>query len=256
MISDPNRWNAGSAAVWLVLFLLPALAARSQARKSFIEVETGGVFAGYCDLAIPGDTGTRFSLTDDLSIESSLFLRLRAGLALGARHSIILLYAPLSLEGSGRVPYAINFFGVAFPADTPLRSVYRFNSYRLTYRYGLKDDEQLKIGVGFTAKIRDAAIGLGGGGRESEKTNVGFVPVLNFLLEWRFSPAWRLLLEGDALAAPQGRAEDVFVGLVYQKNQDWASKAGYRILEGGADNPEVYNFALLNYLTVGAILYF
>jgi len=43
---------------------------------------------------------------------------------------------------------------------------------------------------------------LGGGGRESEKTNVGFVPILNFLLEWRFSPAWRLLVEGDALAAP------------------------------------------------------
>jgi hypothetical protein len=250
------RFKAISIAALLIALCLPVLRAQPQPGRSFIEMETGGVFLGYCDVAIPGDAGTRFSLTDDLSTKSSLFLRLRAGFKLGARHSIVLLYAPLSLEGSGRVPYPVNFFGVTYPADTPLRSVYRFNSYRITYRYGLKTGENLKFGVGFTAKIRDAAISLGGGGRESEKTNVGFVPILNFLLEWRFSPAWRLLLEGDALAAPQGRAEDVFIGLVYQKNQDWAIKAGYRILEGGADNIQVYNFALLNYLAVGATFYF
>jgi len=28
-------------------------------------------------------------------------------------------------------------------------------------------------------------------------------------------------------------------------------RAGYRILEGGADNDEVYNFALLNYAAAG-----
>jgi hypothetical protein len=256
MIRDSLRFKGGAAAVLLFLFCLPALQAQFRPGKPFIEAETGGVFPGYCDVGIPGDTGTRFSLTGDLSTPSSLFLRLRAGFTLGRRHSVVVLYAPLSLEGSGRVPYPIRFFGVTFPADTPLRSVYRFNSYRVSYRYGLKNDEGLNIGVGFTAKIRDAAIKLGGGGRESEKTNVGFVPIINFLLEWRFSPAWRLLLEGDALAAPQGRAEDVFVGLVYQKSDDWALKLGYRILEGGADNVKVYNFALLHYLAVGAIFYF
>ncbi len=250
------RFKAISTAALLIFLCFPMLEAQSQPRKWFFEAETGGVFAGYCDVAIPGDNGTRFSLTDDLSTGSSLFLRLRAGFQFSPSHTVFLLYAPLSLEGSGRVLYPIKFFGVTFPADTLLRSVYRFNSYRITYRYGLKNGEKLKIGIGFTAKIRDAAISLGGGGRESEKTNVGFVPILNFLLEWRFSPAWRLLLEGDALAAPQGRAEDVFIGLVYQKSQDWALKGGYRILEGGADNIEVYNFSLFNYLAVGAIFYF
>lgn len=243
-------------AVFLLACCLPALQAQPQPVKPFIELETGGVFPGYCDVAIPGDTGTRFSLTDDLSTKSSLFFRVRAGFSLGRRHSIVLLYAPLSLKGSGSVPYPINFFGVTYPAGTSLRSVYRFNSYRLTYRYALKRGEDLNFVVGFTAKIRDAAISIGGGGRESEKTNVGFVPILNFLLEWRFSPSWRFLLEGDALAAPQGRAEDVFIGLVYQKNEDWALKAGYRILEGGADNIQVYNFALLHYLAAGVTFYF
>ena len=250
------RFKVISIALLLLFLCLPLLQAQPRPGKPFIEVETGVVSLGYCDVAIPGNTGTRFSLTDDLSTKSSLFLRFRAGFNLGARHSIVLLYAPLYLEGSGHVPYSINFFGVTYPAGTALRSVYRFNSYRLTYRYGLKRGEKLNFAVGFTAKIRDAAISLGGGGRESEKKNVGFVPILSFLLEWRFSPTWRLLVEGDALAAPQGRAEDVFIGLVYQKNQDWALKAGYRILEGGADNIQVYNFALLNYLAVGATFYF
>jgi hypothetical protein len=30
-------------------------------------------------------------------------------------------------------------------------------------------------------------------------------------------------------------------------------KAGYRLLEGGADNDEVYNFTLVNYATIGLI---
>ena len=248
--------KGASAAALLFLLCLPALQGQSRPAKPFIEVETGGAFFGYCDVGIPGDTGTRFSLSDDLSTSSSLFLRLRAGFSLGRRHSIILLYAPLSLEGSGSVPYPIDFSGVTFPANTRLSSVYRFNSYRISYRYGLKNSENLKIGIGLTAKIRDAEISLEGGGRDSKKTNVGFVPIINFLVEWRFSPSWRLLLEGDALAAPQGRAEDVFVGLVFQKSEDWALKIGYRILEGGADNDEVYNFSLVNYLAVGAILYF
>ena len=115
-----------------------------------------------------------------------------------------------------------------------------------------RDGDTLKIGVGLTAKIRDAGIRIEGGGQESEKTNVGFVPIINFLVDWRFSPAWSLLLEGDALAAPQGRAEDVFLGLVYRTGAHWSFRAGYRILEGGSDVEEVYNFALVNYLALGA----
>jgi hypothetical protein len=33
-------------------------------------------------------------------------------------------------------------------------------------------------------------------------------------------------------------------------------KAGYRIVEGGAENDEVYTFALINYISIGAIIYF
>ena len=50
---------------------------------------------------------------------------------------------------------------------------------------------------------------------------------------------------GDALAAPQGRAEDVLAALTYGKSDKFRIKIGYRILEGGADNDEVYTFSLV-----------
>jgi hypothetical protein len=221
-----------------------------------VDFEAGSVFPGYCDVRIPGGTGTLFSLTDDFSTSSSLFVRLRAGFRLHPRHTLMVLFAPLALVGVGRVDFPLDFNGSTFPANTPLDSVYRFNSYRLSWRYGLMEGRRLRIGLGLTAKIRDAGIEITGGVLTSQKTNVGFVPLLNFLLEWRFSSVLRLLLEGDAAAAPQGRAEDVQLAVVYQKSEKWALRLGYRILEGGADNEKVYNFALLNYVLVGATVYF
>ncbi len=69
-----------------------------------------------------------------------------------------------------------------------------------------------------------------------------------------FSTEVSFLLEGDALASPggQGRAEDVLLALFYRLNDRLSLKAGYRILEGGADVESVYNFTLLNYVIAGA----
>lgn len=225
-------------------------------QKWLLDLETGGVFPGYCDVRIPGDAGTLFSLTDDLSLDPSFFFRFRAGLRFHPRHTLMVLVAPLSLDGSGSVAYSLDYNGLTFPAGTPLKAAYRFNSYRLTWRYGIKEGENLRIGLGLTAKIRDAAIRISGGGQSTENSNVGLVPLLNFFLEWRFSPALRLLLEGDAAAAPQGRAEDMQLAVVYQKSEKWSLRVGYRILEGGADNDKVYNFALFNYILAGVTAYF
>jgi hypothetical protein len=63
-----------------------------------------------------------------------------------------------------------------------------------------------------------------------------------------------LLLEGDALAAPQGRAEDLLLAGQYQIAMISRSGWGYRILEGGADVDWVYSFALLRYFSLALIL--
>jgi len=43
-----------------------------------IDFETGAAVSGYNDVRIPGDTGTKFSLTDDLSSTAFVLWRLRA----------------------------------------------------------------------------------------------------------------------------------------------------------------------------------
>ncbi len=231
----------------LVLLLIPA-GARAELS---IDYERGVVWSGYNDVRIPGDTGTEFSLVDDLDTESDGYLRLRLTWTIAGKHVISGLYAPLTLRAAGSVDAPLTFAGETFPAGTELDGTYTFNSYRLTYRYEFEPRGRLEYGVGFTAKIRDALVRVEGGGRESEKTNVGFVPLLNFRLRYALSDRVGLLLKGDALAAPQGRAEDVLLAFTYSPNETIELRAGYRIVEGGADNDEVYNFTLLNYALVG-----
>ena len=175
----------------------------------------------------------RFSLTDDLETDPVLAARVRLTYTLGGRHNLSVLYAPLIAEGSGTFQQAVDFNGETFPADGPVTSRYQFNSYRLTYRYTLVDNDRLELGLGATAKIRDAAIRLETDGRTSEKMNVGFVPLVNFRLDWRFAERAGLLLQGDALAAPQGRAEDVLAALTYRLGESLTVYGGLRALEGG-----------------------
>lgn len=217
----------------------------------WLDVETGAVFTGYNDVGIPGDLGTRFSLNTDFEASPKIFYRLRMNYTIGERHTISALYAPLTIKSVGAAPFEIFFEGVTFPAGTNLDATYKFNSYRLTYRYEIVRKEKVSFGLGFTAKIRDAKIGLASQTSESVKTNVGFVPIINFRLVWNPDDKYGLVLEGDALAAPQGRAEDVLLAGTWKLSEKLRLKAGYRILEGGADNDEVYSFALFHYGVAG-----
>lgn len=221
-----------------------------------IDLETGGAFPGYNNVRIPGTTGTEFSLTEDLKSDPATFFRARVSYAFAGRHTLSLLVAPLRLKAYGTLDRDISFQNSLFPAGTDLAATYRFDSYRVTYRYRLYRTRTLKFGLGLTAKIRDAAISLKGGGTRAEKTNTGFVPLINFRLVWEFAPPASLLFEGDALAAPQGRAEDVLLALRYQPIPRLEVKGGYRILEGGADVDAVYNFALIHYAIIGVAVSF
>jgi len=215
------------------------------------DVETGGVFPGYNDVRIPGKGGTLFSLTNDLKTESSIFVRGRVSYSFGSRNTLSVLVAPLTVKASGTIPKAVQFQDKTFDANTQLNAEWKFNSYRLTYRYDFAKSEQIEFGLGLTAKIRDAKISLSGGGASSTKTDLGFVPLVNLRFLWNASTTVGLLVEADALAAPQGRAEDVLAAVVLRLSDSYTMRAGYRILEGGADNDKVYNFALFHYGVFG-----
>ena len=222
--------------------------------KLQIDLEAGPNFVGYNDVGIPGNTGTRFSLTDDLNTNTGFYYRARIGYTFSERHTVSFLYSPLLLKATGRANKNINFQGKTFNAGTDLTAEFKFNSYRLTYRYDFVKSKSWIFGLGFTAKIRDAYTSLENSSGKEIKKNVGFVPLLNLYLQWNFLDDFSLLLEGDGLVAPQGRAEDFFLGLLYDINNNLTLKTGYRILEGGADNDNVYTFTLIHYIAVGVII--
>ncbi len=248
-MDSPYMRLATALLVCAVMFTLilhdPALAAWQ------IDLESGVVWSGYNDVQIPKNSGTRFSLTDDLQTESPLFFRLRLEYALTDRHTLGLLFAPLSLRATGTIDRSLRFEGTEFPEAARIDALYKFNSYRVTYRYTVHRSRNLSFGFGFTGKVRDAAVVLEIPGLRAEKANVGFVPLLNFMLEYQLARHLRAILHGDALAAPQGRAEDVSVMLAWKASDIVEVKGGYRFLEGGADVDEVYNFAMLHYLSIG-----
>jgi hypothetical protein len=240
------------AILLVVLLIGPVFPAAAQARWQ-VDLETGLAVSGYNNVRIPGSTGTKFSLSRDLDIDQTVFWRARFSRMFGDKHSLSLLIAPLTFNAEGRLEKDLTFAGGEFAANTFVKAKYRFDSYRLTYRYDFYRRDRLRLGIGLTGKIRDAAISVEGGGQRSEKTNTGFVPLINFRAQWTISSHFGALLEGDALAAPQGRAEDVLLVLTTNTSKNLQFKIGYRLLEGGADNDEVYTFALVNYLVLGAV---
>jgi len=221
-----------------------------------IDVENGAAISGYNDVAIPGSTGTRFSMTDDLKSDTEYFWRVRADFCVAPKHVLSGLIAPLTINSSGTFDAPVDFAGATFGPGVPTDGTWTFNSYRVTYRYEPFRRDTWMFGVGVSVKVRDAVIRLESGGMTAEKTDLGVVPLINFKFERRLGNRATFLLEGDALAAPQGRAEDVFAGIVVDAGRHWSIKAGYRFLEGGADNDEVYTFASVHYAAAGVVFRF
>ena len=219
-----------------------------------VDIEAGIISSGYNDARIPGDNGTLFSFSEELKSDNEFFYRLRLNYKIGKKHNISLLYAPLTIDANGTFDKDVIFQDKTFLAMTDVVGTYKFNSYRLTYRYDLYLDESVEFGLGLTAKIRDAEISLKNDLQESVKDDFGFVPLINFRLFLKLNKQFGLLLVGDALAAPQGRAEDILAAITYNASKKVKIKLGYRLLEGGADNDEVYTFSFINYAALGVIL--
>lgn len=137
-----------------------------------LDIETGIVFSGYNDVRIPGDGGTLFSLSNELEADPGAFYRIQIIYHFTDRHHLGALYAPLSISSSGQLDRDLNFQDEIFPAATPLEATYKFNSYRLIYRFDFLKEESIDFGIGFSAKIRDAEIAVQSGSITSEKKKI------------------------------------------------------------------------------------
>ncbi len=249
------RIRALAALLSVILLLVAAATAGAQDRWR-LDFENGAAISGYNDVAIPGNTGTRFSMTDDLRSDTEYFWRVRADFRFAPKHVLSGLFAPLTINSSGTFDAPVDFAGTTFAPGVPTDGTWTFNSYRVTYRYEPWRKDTWMFGFGVSVKVRDAVIRLESNGKAAERTDLGVVPLINFKFERRLGARAAFLLEGDALAAPQGRAEDIFAGIVVDAGKRWSIKAGYRFLEGGADNDEVYTFAAVHYVAAGVVVRF
>ncbi len=225
-------------------------------RRWRVELEGGPVWQSKNDVAIPGDTGTRFALDDLAGSGPFAYGRVIVDYQLGKRHGLRALAAPLELSGSDVLAQDVDFRGATFVAGQRTKATFRFNSYRLTYRYLLGCGCDWSLHIGATAKIRDAKIELEQGGLSRVKYDLGFVPLLHVAYEKRLAPRWRFLADVDFAAAPQGRAIDFAAKLYYELDDRWSLGFGYRTIEGGADNDTVYTFSWFHQAVVSAVVRF
>lgn len=227
-----------------------AALAETPSAQWLLTAEIGPVFSFRNDVRVPGDGGTRFAL-DRLTAEGPEALGRLAVERTKGRHGLRAVYQPLRTSGAGRLLQTTDFAGAQFSPTEDTRGRYQFDTWRFTYRYLWQDRDAFRLWVGATGLVRDAEIALRQGSTRARDSNVGFVPLLHVLADWDLSPTWRLQVEADALAAPQGRAIDLGLRSVHALNDRWAFSVNLRTLEGGADNDSVYTFGWFGSATVG-----
>lgn len=244
--------------LWTVCVLLAAAAGAEAAgeQKFNIELEIGPVWQSRNDARVPNETGTKFSLRDIQGSGPFASGRIQMDYALNPRHEFRFLAAPLVISETGKLGRSVFFAGESFEPGPQVRAVYKFNSYRLTYRYRIYEGDRWTWKLGVTGKVRDAKIELMDGTTSAVDEDLGFVPLVHLDGEYRFAPKWKLNLNIDGLGAPQGRALDAALKLKYDLSKNWTVAVGYRTLEGGADVDSVYTFAWLHYAAASIAWHF
>ena len=244
--------DKNTQAITVALAALAALAAPRPASAGDFEVavEGGAAWQTRNDFRIPGDGGTLVKLADyDSGPAASFRATLRWDFT--ERQSLRLLVAPLSLDTTFTPADPVVFQDLVFPAGQPTDATYVFNSWRLTWYWRFASTGKWSFRLGATLKVRDAEIGLAGVPGSSVKDDLGVVPLLYAYARYQATASLALEAEADARAAPQGRAEDVSLKAVVRLNDSVDLDLGYRLVEGGADNDEVYTFAFFHYAVAG-----
>ena len=217
--------------------------------QPFINLESGAFFTGMNDIR-NGNNGTLFSLKNDFQTPVSPFLRLRVGYLSNEKNYFSFLYAPLKIIETGTIEKDILFDGKNFKANLPIEAVYKFNSYRFTYNRRVINKDNFKFGIGLSAKIRDAGVSLKNRELLSENFSIGFAPLINLLANWDISQKMGIDFLGEGIAASKGRAIDLSLSGRYSFTKNLQGNIGYRLLEGGANGTNGYNFIQLHFIFV------
>jgi len=215
--------------------------------QAFVNIESGAFFTEINDIR-NGNNGTLFSLKNDFKTPVSPFWRLRAGYLSNGKNHFSFLYAPLKIIETGTIEKDLLFDGKNFKANLTIEAVYKFNSYRFTYNRRIISKDHFKFGVGLSAKIRDAGVSLKNRELLSENFSIGFAPLINLLANWDMSQKMGVDFFGEGIIASKGRAIDLSLSGRYSFTKKLNGNIGYRLLEGGADGTNRYNFIELHFI--------
>ena len=230
---------------WILFICLNVnLAANAQ---TFVNLESGAFFTNINDIRY-GSNGTLFSLKNDFQTPISPFFRLRVGCLSNGKDHFSFLYAPLKIVETGTIENDILFDGKNFKANILTEVVYKFNSYRFTYNRSVIHKDNFKFGIGLSAKIRDAGVSLKNSALLSENFTVGFAPLINLITNWDITPKMGVDFFGEGIAASKGRAIDLSLSGRYSFTKTLQGNIGYRLLEGGANGTNGYNFIQLHFI--------
>lgn len=220
-----------------------------------VMLEGGALWQNRNDVAIPGETGDRLEF-DQFGEGPSLHYRAEIFYNFSENHNFRMVYAPFNVVVDGPISRNISFNNQVFTPGQDLEVDYTFNSYRLTYFYSFWGNKDSQLNLGVTAKIRDAEIIFSQGGQVAAYDNLGFVPLIYFEYQTNIGKNWLFNFNMDAAGASQGRAIDVALKVRRRLSQSTQVGFGYRTLEGGADNEEVFTFSWFNYATIDLVSHF
>jgi hypothetical protein len=212
-----------------------------------IEVESGPLWVTRNDVRIPPQTGTGFSMLDLTGRGPDPFIRVTGTFQPAERHGLRVLIAPVQTSGTGTFDVPVLFVDQKFDAGVPTEGTFKFNTYRLTYRYTLREGAKWRVQIGAALLTRDARIELRQAGKVAKDTDLGFVPLAYFSATRMLSDRASFVFDLEGLGSPQGRALDGVAKVDFTLTDRWTLGAGYRTVEGGADVESVYTFAWLHF---------
>ncbi len=251
--AGPLKRGSPVAAAFLVASLMmavPFLFAEQELDKPLLKAHLElGYLAVLSHKVQFGKDGTYFSYVqsggqDNLYAISRMSLDLR----LSARDTLIFLYQPLDLETKAPLDKTLRVDGLDFPAGTPMRFVYKFPYYRVSFLHNFSKNPSTEFALGLSLQIRNATIefeSLDGSLFRSNR-NIGPVPILK--LRWRHDTpsGWWWGAEADGFYAPVSYingSENEVVGAIL----DASGRVGLRLKKG------TEAFLNIRYLGGGAV---
>lgn len=217
----------------------PPVQVRAVAEAGFLGVGSNFVESGVAP--------TRLDFREAAGQDSLSFVtRWSAELDLGRRTTFVLLYQPLTTEGTFVPSSDVRVEGQTFRAGVPMDTRFAFPFYRASWLYRVWDGERTELQLGLTGQIRNARYTYEQGGLAYAKSqDIGFVPALKARGAWWFAERAFAAFEADGIYAPisvlNGSTNDT-VGAIL----DASLRAGVRV------HDQAVTFLGVRYLGGGA----